>query len=67
MEIFNNAHDAILLIDPDGEVVLDANHRACELYGIIVKIIVADAWIILKFFKLINEIFCSQTQALLAQ
>ncbi|MBB4639520.1 PAS domain S-box protein [Longimicrobium terrae] len=31
--LFENAHDAILIIDPDGERVLDVNPRACELYG----------------------------------
>lgn len=31
--IFENAHDAILIFRPDDEVVLDANQRACELYG----------------------------------
>ena len=31
--LFENAHDAILLLDPINERVLDANRRACELYG----------------------------------
>jgi PAS domain S-box-containing protein len=31
--VFENAHDAIIIFDPDGEVVLDANERACEMYG----------------------------------
>ncbi|MBL9022585.1 MAG: PAS domain S-box protein [Myxococcales bacterium] len=32
-QLFEAAHDAILVIDPDGEVVLDVNSRGCELYG----------------------------------
>ena len=31
--LFENAHDAILIFDPDGEIVFDANARACEMYG----------------------------------
>ena len=31
--IFENAHDAILIFDPDGERVLNVNRRACEIYG----------------------------------
>lgn len=31
--IFENAHDAIILLEPADEVVLDVNQRACELYG----------------------------------
>src|SRR5438445_1265133 len=31
--LFENAHDAILLLDPINERVLDANRQACELYG----------------------------------
>ena len=31
--LFENAHDAILLLDPLHETVLDANHRACVMYG----------------------------------
>lgn len=31
--LFENAHDAILIIEPEGETVLDANPRACEMYG----------------------------------
>lgn len=31
--LFENAHDAILIIDPEGETILDANPRACEMYG----------------------------------
>ena len=30
--LFENAQDAILILDPDREIVLDANQRACELY-----------------------------------
>src|SRR5207245_6790208 len=29
----DNARDAILIVDPREEVVVDANHHACELYG----------------------------------
>jgi PAS domain S-box-containing protein len=32
-EIFNNAHDAILVLNPGNEVVYNANQRACEIYG----------------------------------
>lgn len=31
--LFENAHDAILIIDPESEIVLEANQRACQLYG----------------------------------
>ena len=31
--IFENAHDAILIFDPEGERVLNVNRRACEIYG----------------------------------
>lgn len=31
--LFENAHDAILIIDPEDETILDANPRACEMYG----------------------------------
>ena len=31
--LFENAHDAIVILDPADERVLDANPRACELYG----------------------------------
>ncbi|HYV65245.1 MAG TPA: EAL domain-containing protein [Myxococcales bacterium] len=31
--LFENARDAILIIDPRDEVVVDANRHACELYG----------------------------------
>ncbi len=32
--IFENAHDAILILSPDEEVVLNVNQRACEVYGL---------------------------------
>jgi PAS domain S-box-containing protein len=31
--LFENAHDAIIILDPESELVLDANRRACEVYG----------------------------------
>jgi|GEM_PF-1923097 len=31
--LFDNAHDAILILNPENEIVLDVNERACELYG----------------------------------
>jgi PAS domain S-box-containing protein len=31
--IFNNAHDAILVIDPQSEIVYNVNQRGCEIYG----------------------------------
>jgi len=31
--LFENAHDAIVIVDPQEEVVVDANHHACQLYG----------------------------------
>ncbi|HEX6039832.1 PAS domain S-box protein [Longimicrobium sp.] len=31
--LFRNSQEAILIFEPAGEVVLDANPRACELYG----------------------------------
>jgi PAS domain S-box-containing protein len=31
--LFEQAHDAILIFEPDGEVILDANRHACLLYG----------------------------------
>lgn len=31
--VFENAHDAIVILDPHTEVVLDANWRALEIYG----------------------------------
>jgi len=32
--LFERANDAILVLAPEGEVVLDANARACALYGL---------------------------------
>jgi PAS domain S-box-containing protein len=32
--IFENAHDAILVLSLEGEVVLNVNRRACEIYGL---------------------------------
>jgi PAS domain S-box-containing protein len=32
--IFENAHDAILILSTEGEVVLNVNRRACEIYGL---------------------------------
>ena len=32
--LFENAHDAILVLDPEDETVLDANARACEMYEV---------------------------------
>jgi PAS domain S-box-containing protein len=32
--IFENAHDAIIIFEPREEIILDANPRACELYGL---------------------------------
>jgi len=31
--IFDNAHDAIIIFDPNGEIVLDVNQQACRMYG----------------------------------
>jgi diguanylate cyclase (GGDEF)-like protein/PAS domain S-box-containing protein len=31
--LFENAHDAILVIEPEVERILDVNERACEVYG----------------------------------
>ncbi len=31
--LFANAHDAILVFDPDDETILEVNDRACEVYG----------------------------------
>ncbi|MCK6681993.1 MAG: EAL domain-containing protein [Thermoanaerobaculia bacterium] len=31
--LFENAHDAIVILDVENRVVLEANDRACELYG----------------------------------
>lgn len=32
-QIFESAHDAIFVLDPEGEIVLNVNQRACDLYG----------------------------------
>ena len=32
-QLFENAHDAIMIFTIRGEIILEANHRACELYG----------------------------------
>ncbi len=32
-QIFEHAHDAIVILDPQSETVLDVNRRACETYG----------------------------------
>jgi len=32
--LFNSANDAIVLIEPSSEQILEANQRACELYGL---------------------------------
>ncbi|HEX7049486.1 MAG TPA: PAS domain S-box protein, partial [Longimicrobiales bacterium] len=32
--LFESAHDAILVLDPESRQVLDVNRRACELYGL---------------------------------
>ena len=32
-QIFENAHDAILILRPEDEQVLNVNRRACEVYG----------------------------------
>jgi len=31
--LFERANDAIVIFDPDGEIILDANTRACAMYG----------------------------------
>jgi PAS domain S-box-containing protein len=31
--LFENAHDAIFIINPEDEVILDVNERACKIYG----------------------------------
>ncbi len=31
--IFNNAHDAIIILEPYTEIIYDINDRACEIYG----------------------------------
>jgi PAS domain S-box-containing protein len=32
-ELFEQAHDAIFILTPEDEIVLDVNQRACEIYG----------------------------------
>ncbi len=32
-ELFEGVNDAILIFEPESEIVLDANRKACELYG----------------------------------
>lgn len=32
--IFENAHDAILVIEPENEIILDANNKACNMYEV---------------------------------
>ncbi len=32
-QLFEAADDAIVIFEPDGEIILEANRRACELYG----------------------------------
>lgn len=32
--LFENAHDAIILLDPTDETVLEVNQRACEIYAL---------------------------------
>ncbi len=32
-DLFNNAHEPILIIHPEGEIILEANDRACKTYG----------------------------------
>lgn len=31
--LFEHAHDAIMIFAVQGEIILDVNHRACEMYG----------------------------------
>jgi PAS domain S-box-containing protein len=31
--LFENTHDAVLILSPEQEIVLDANQRACQMYG----------------------------------
>ncbi len=31
--LFEHAHDAIMIFSVNNEIILDVNHRACELYG----------------------------------
>jgi hypothetical protein len=39
--LFNQAHDAILIVDPENERELDANNRTCEIYSSIGKNLLA--------------------------
>jgi PAS domain S-box-containing protein len=32
--LFENAHDAIIILAPEGETVLEVNQRACDMYGL---------------------------------
>jgi diguanylate cyclase (GGDEF)-like protein/PAS domain S-box-containing protein len=32
--LFEHAQDAIVIFEPEGEVILDVNERACDLYGL---------------------------------
>ncbi len=32
--LFQHANDSILIFDPEGEIVLDVNDKACEIYGL---------------------------------
>lgn len=32
--LFESAKDAILIFEPEGEIILEANSKACELYGL---------------------------------
>ncbi|HYO48487.1 MAG TPA: HD domain-containing phosphohydrolase [Chloroflexia bacterium] len=32
--LFESAHDAIIILDPEGEIVLDVNDCACRIYGL---------------------------------
>jgi PAS domain S-box-containing protein len=32
--LFESAHDAIVILDPEGEIVLDVNDCACRIYGL---------------------------------
>ena len=31
--LFENAHDAVIILSPENETILDANQRACDIYG----------------------------------
>jgi len=31
--LFENAHDAVIILSPENEIILDANQRACDVYG----------------------------------